>query len=176
MKVFSSYDDYGYEDERLYSVLLDEDELNLYSELQKEYSVSKLGNFFRKAKRNFKVAGEELSSVGAIVRGKDLTAQQTHALHRNQRLALLKNSRVSGINSFGQPKSGRARDLISKGNINTLREADIAGNGMTKGISGRYVPKSGLAKRAKGNINTLREAGTAGNGMKKGIIGGNIPK
>ena len=33
MKVFSSYDDYGYEDERLYSVLMSEEELSLYSEM-----------------------------------------------------------------------------------------------------------------------------------------------
>ena len=32
MKVFSSFDDYGYEDERLYSVLLDEEELALFSD------------------------------------------------------------------------------------------------------------------------------------------------
>ena len=36
MKVFSSYDDYGYEDERLYSVLMSEEELNLF---QREYSI-----------------------------------------------------------------------------------------------------------------------------------------
>lgn len=33
MKIFSSYDDYGYEDERLYSVLMSEDEVALYSEM-----------------------------------------------------------------------------------------------------------------------------------------------
>lgn len=37
MKVFSSYDDYGYEDERLYSVLMTEDELvTLFSENKKK--------------------------------------------------------------------------------------------------------------------------------------------
>ena len=36
MKIFSSYDDYGYEDERLYSVLMDEDEVALYSEMIEE--------------------------------------------------------------------------------------------------------------------------------------------
>ena len=39
MKVFSSYDDYGYEDERLYSVLMTEDELvSLFSEDEKKMS------------------------------------------------------------------------------------------------------------------------------------------
>ena len=38
MKVFSSYDDYGYEDERLYSVLMSEEELTLFSEIQKEFA------------------------------------------------------------------------------------------------------------------------------------------
>ena len=32
MKIFSSYDDYGYEDERLYSVLISEDELRFFNE------------------------------------------------------------------------------------------------------------------------------------------------
>ena len=36
MKIFSSYDDYGYEDERLYSVLMSEDEVALYSEMIEE--------------------------------------------------------------------------------------------------------------------------------------------
>lgn len=36
MKVFSSYDDYGYEDERLYSVLMTEDEVALFSEVKEE--------------------------------------------------------------------------------------------------------------------------------------------
>ena len=36
MKVFSSYDDYGYEDERLYSVLMTEEELALFSEKKEE--------------------------------------------------------------------------------------------------------------------------------------------
>ena len=37
MKVFSSYDDYGYEEERLYSVLMTEDELvSLFSEDEKK--------------------------------------------------------------------------------------------------------------------------------------------
>ena len=40
MKVFSSYDDYGYEDERLYSVLMTEDELvSLFSEDEKRKSL-----------------------------------------------------------------------------------------------------------------------------------------
>ena len=39
MKIFSSYDDYGYEDERLYSVLMSEEELSLFSELQKEFTM-----------------------------------------------------------------------------------------------------------------------------------------
>ena len=38
MKVFSSYDDYGYEEERLYSVLMSEEELSLFSEIQKEFN------------------------------------------------------------------------------------------------------------------------------------------
>lgn len=39
MKIFSSYDDYGYEDERLYSVLMSETEIREFSEYleQKEY-------------------------------------------------------------------------------------------------------------------------------------------
>ena len=36
MKVFSSYDDYGYVDERLYSVLMTEEELALFSEKKEE--------------------------------------------------------------------------------------------------------------------------------------------
>lgn len=36
MKIFSSYDDYGYEDERLYSVLMSEEEVALYSEMIEE--------------------------------------------------------------------------------------------------------------------------------------------
>ena len=38
MKVFSSYDDYGYEEERLYSVLMSEEELSLFSEIQREFA------------------------------------------------------------------------------------------------------------------------------------------
>lgn len=38
MKVFSSYDDYGYEEEKLYSVLITEEELSIFSELQKEFN------------------------------------------------------------------------------------------------------------------------------------------
>ena len=38
MKIFSSYDDYGYEDERLFSVLMTEDEIDLFSEIQKEFA------------------------------------------------------------------------------------------------------------------------------------------
>ena len=36
MKAFSSYDDYGYEEERLYSVLMTEEELALFSEKKEE--------------------------------------------------------------------------------------------------------------------------------------------
>ena len=136
MKVFSSYDDYGYEDERLYSVLLDEEELNLFSELQKEYSVSKLGNFVRKTKRNLRVAGENLSLANAMAMGEDLTAKQAHALHRNRRLSLLKNSRTIGPDF----KLGKARDIIDKGNINMLRKAEKSGNGMRKCVFGGYIP------------------------------------
>ena len=38
MKIFSSYDDYGYEDERLYSVLMSEDELALFSEAKDSHT------------------------------------------------------------------------------------------------------------------------------------------
>ena len=44
MKVFSSYDDYGYEDERLYSVLMTEDEVALYSEFQNEFADKRAEN------------------------------------------------------------------------------------------------------------------------------------
>ena len=141
MKIFSSYDDYGCEDERLYSVLMDEDELSLFSEIQKEYSVSKLGNFIRKQKRNLKVAGEELSLIKPLSTGSDLTAKQAHALHRNQRLSLLKNSRVSGKAPNGTPVFGKkARDVISNNQINAFRQAERSGNGMTNTIFG-YLPK-----------------------------------
>lgn len=43
MKVFSSYDDYGYEDERLYSVLLSEEELALFSEVKDDLAAAGLG-------------------------------------------------------------------------------------------------------------------------------------
>lgn len=38
MKIFSSYDEYGYEDEKLYSVLMSEEEMYLFSEIQKEFA------------------------------------------------------------------------------------------------------------------------------------------
>lgn len=43
MKVFSSYDDYGYEDERLYSVLLSEEELALFSEVKDDLAAAGVG-------------------------------------------------------------------------------------------------------------------------------------
>ena len=63
MKVFSSFDDYGYEDERLYSVLMNEDEICLFSEIQKEFNVKAIVNnsiksikqsLFPQIKRNIK--------------------------------------------------------------------------------------------------------------------------
>ena len=140
MKVFSSYDDYGYEEERLYSVLMDENELALFSEIQKEYSVSKVGNFLRKAKRNLKMAGEEASLGKALMTGGDLTAKQTNAFHRNQRLALMKNKTVVGRDGFGNIVHGKARDIIPKNSIDVFRQAERTGNGMETGIFG-YIPK-----------------------------------
>ena len=43
MKVFSSFDDYGYEDERLYSVLMDEEELALFSEVKDDLAAAGIG-------------------------------------------------------------------------------------------------------------------------------------
>ena len=43
MKVFSSYDDYGYEDERLYSVLMTEDEVALFSEMKEDLEAAGVG-------------------------------------------------------------------------------------------------------------------------------------
>ena len=37
-KIFSSYDDYGYEDERIYSVLMSEEEMMMFSEIQREFT------------------------------------------------------------------------------------------------------------------------------------------
>ena len=116
-KIFS--EDNG--EERLYSVLLDDIEMELFSEIQKEYSVSKVGNFLRKAKRNLKVAGEEASLGKAIITGGDLTAKQTHALHRNQRLSLMKNKTVTGTDGFGNIVHGKARDILPKNSIDVFR-------------------------------------------------------
>ena len=63
MKVFSSYDDYGYEDERLYSVLMDEEELSLFSEYQKEFN-SQAQKLIRKKweLQNAKNEGERIAN------------------------------------------------------------------------------------------------------------------
>lgn len=74
MKIFSSYDDYGYVDEKLYSVLLSEEELRIYSlwiEEQKEF-VSK-----RAAKKMAKKAlGAEQEFQTNIKNGMDSSKAQ----------------------------------------------------------------------------------------------------
>lgn len=42
--IYSSFDNYGYEDEKLYSVLMDEDEVALFSEIQKQFGAIKAAN------------------------------------------------------------------------------------------------------------------------------------
>lgn len=137
MKIFSD----SYDEERIYSVLMSEEELMLFSEIQKEFaSAGTLKNGLRKLKRNFKVAGEEMSLVKSAIKGKDLTAKQTHTLGRNQRLALMKNKTVRGVDNLGNPIKGKARDLIKPEQYDVIRQAERRGNGMTSGLFG-YQPK-----------------------------------
>ena len=77
MKVFSSYDDYGYEDERLYSVLMDEEEVDLFKEvmfserkkLEKEYK--KLSHETTR-KLNRLITGISTGSLGLLGTGMGL--------------------------------------------------------------------------------------------------------
>ena len=68
MKVFSSFDDYGYEDERLYSILMNEDEIALFSEIQKEFN-SKAQKALRKAYDLKKGLG--VKNPGSMISTKD---------------------------------------------------------------------------------------------------------
>ena len=138
IKVFSD----SYDEERLYSVLMDEEEIMMFSEIQKEFATAgTIKNGLRKLKRNIKVAGEEMSLVKPMVTGGDLTAKQVHALGRNQRLALLKNKTVRGTDNFGRPVKGKARDLIKPENIDAIRQAERKGSGMTRDFFRGYIPK-----------------------------------
>ena len=135
IKVFSDIEG----DERLYSVLMNEKELDF---LQREFAaINPIKNGLRKLGRNLKVAKEEMSLIKPMATGRDLTAKQTHALHRNQRLALMKNQTVRGFDPFGKPIKGKARDLIKPEEIDLFRKAERAGNGMEKGFLG-YIPKT----------------------------------
>ena len=135
IKVFSDIEG----DERLYSVLMNEKELDF---LQREFAaINPIKNGLRKLGRNLKVAKEKMSLIKSMATGRDLTAKQTHALHRDQRLSLMKNKTVRGIDPFGRtPMKGKARDMINPENIDVLRQAERAGNGMERGFVG-YIPK-----------------------------------
>ena len=66
MKIFSSYDDYGYEDERLYSVLLSEEELALFSDMKEEEEKKGMS---KGAKVALGVVGGATAATGAGIYG-----------------------------------------------------------------------------------------------------------
>ena len=66
MKIFSSYDDYGYEDERLYSVLMNEDELALFSDMKEEEEKKGMS---KGAKVALGVVGGATAATGAGIYG-----------------------------------------------------------------------------------------------------------
>ena len=61
MKVFSSYDDYGYEDERFYSVLMSEEELSLYSEM--------IETLYSEKEESYKSSGLKKVGKAALIGG-----------------------------------------------------------------------------------------------------------
>lgn len=68
MKIFSSYDDYGYEDERLYSVLMSEDEITLFSEVKEKEE--KKGNKLETAGKVALGAGAATSLASSVISNK----------------------------------------------------------------------------------------------------------
>ena len=104
MKVFSSYDDYGYEDERLYSVLLDEEELYLFSEYQKEYS--KLGKLItQKAKTPVNV-GIFKNNANAIKPNQNFKNLLTKAKAKPVNVGIFENNAMKQKQDF--------KDLLTK--------------------------------------------------------------
>lgn len=123
-------------EERIYSVLMSEDE---FYEVQKEFN---LRGGFRKFKRGIKLIGDEMSLMKPIMTDGNLTARQTHALARNQRLALLKNQTVHQYKPItGELIEGKARDILDPRQIDRFRKAERIGKGMISTKSG-YVPRT----------------------------------
>lgn len=129
MKVFSSYDDYGYEDERLYSVLMTEDELvSLFSEDEKKMSTG--------AKVGLGVAGATAATGAGIYGAKKLGER----LVNKAELAAKENARLVNLASSGilTKKEQQAADKL----VRKINKATKLGNNLQK-------PANAISKLAK---------------------------
>ena len=68
MKVFSSYDDYGYEEDRIYSVLMDEEELMLFSEYTPGVTAYDRTDRIKQMKDSDVLAEKKRSNAGTYVK------------------------------------------------------------------------------------------------------------
>ena len=91
MKIFSSYDDYGYEDERLYSVLMSEEEVALYSEMiETLYSEEEedRGKNLRRAGNAALAAGTAAGAYGThqAMKGLKILGDEIHTIARHKKM------------------------------------------------------------------------------------------
>lgn len=105
--IYSSYDNYGYEDEKLYSVLMDEDEVSLFSELQKEFGLVKAANKAARKAYERSMAAGQLRSLGMEVNPRRLADRIS--LNRAKTIAQASGSKLehSGLDytyTIGSPK------------------------------------------------------------------------
>ena len=114
MKVFSSYDDYGYEDERIYSTLMTEEELYLFSEIQKEF------NSVRQLKKGLQRTKKDLINLQRANPGMT-TSQAKNVMSSNQNyrnvrnsLSKLESGHSAGTLSSSIQRGSRANMNISK--------------------------------------------------------------
>ena len=119
MKVFSSYDDYGYEDERLYSVLMNEEELALFSDMKEEEEKKKKG-MSKGAKVALGVGGATAATgaagiYGANKVGKVLINKAGKIANDNARLV-----NMAKTGTLGKREQEAADKLIKEINRNTI--------------------------------------------------------
>ena len=139
MKIFSSYDDYGYEDERLYSVLLSEDEVALYSEMiETLYSEEDKGENLERA-GNAALAGTVAAGTyGAYqgMKGQGIIDKANATIARHNTRNMAANTPVFGGTRTTSPEAfKRHKAMVEKKVAPIAKKSKIASGVAAAGLA-----------------------------------------
>lgn len=137
MKVFSSYDDYGYEEERLYSVLMDEEELSLFSEYSKG------------------VTRYDRTDRIKQMKDSDILAEKKRSNSRSY----LKSAKAGALGGTLGAGVGAGLSLLTRGRVSVAKGAAIGGAaGAALGGGGKLLATHGEREQNRFVNRRLKEA------------------